>query len=260
MTFVKLPEAESLPVEDYPKYYLGFRLDECPDIDNALLQFRLALSPFGDVTKATFGDEIAVKTKKSHFHYHCEIQTNSLSKKWLKGMSSYISRNIDLELPKGKYCIKPPQDTDTFPSRWFGYPLKDYTSYDSLPLKHILGFTDDEIKSMWLQASAERKASLVIHEKHENKMNNDKQSRALLWKWLDDELPNLGEKRFRKSKATGENVRVDDYLEAASKIVEYNRKYNDYKIPMDLQRRTIAYLVYREVWTDEQVAKHILKY
>lgn len=252
-------------LKEYPIVFIGLRVDTYPgmDIPSFLTAFRSVLKPFGDVAYATYGLETAKKTKKEHFHYHLGLQPTENSIPFKKVMSSYVYRNWKgAAFPSCKKAksITHPEQSDDFPTRWFSYPLKDYPDFKDVPIDLCLGFSELELKEMYYVASAERKAADVKLEKYENKLNNDKQSRALLWEWLDNELPNLGEKKFRKSKATGELVLVDPILETSMKIVEYNRLYNDYRIPMDLQRRTISYLSYRGVMTDEQIAKHILKY
>lgn len=264
----EIKHLEEIPLKEYPLIHLGLRVDIDPEMDSDAYRsaFRRCLKPLGDVVYATYGKEIAKKTKKEHFHYHIGIQPTSDHVSPPSGLPSYCKRNwTGPPLPKGKgHSIYKPDiknyPIDEFPTRWYSYPLKDYSSFDHIPQDLCLGFSEDELKSMFYVASAERAVADTKLKKYENKLNNDKQSRQLVWEWLDEELPNLCERKFRRSKVSGEMVLIDPILETAKKLVEYNRLYNDYKIPMDLQRRVISYLAYRNAMTDEQIAKHILKY
>ena len=97
---------------------------------------------------------------------------------------------------------------------------------------------------MLTQAQTEREIAKKTFEKHENKLNNDKQNRTLMWEWLDEKFPKKFNMSFNPDRAQ------DPYYQVAAAIVEYNTKYNDYKIPMDLKRRTVCYLAYRGVSPD----------
>ena len=191
----------------------------------------------GTITKATYGHEIAVKNKRHHFHYHLELELHE-GKKLCGGISDYIKRNLkskhELELPKGQYTIMNVTKTkEAKREPWFGYVLKDIKSYDDIYMIHQIGFTGNQLREMWSAAARQRELSIKQYQKYENKMNNDKEIRGKTWNWLDQQLPT-------------HTLKDGDapYL-IAKKIVEYNRKYNDYKIPMDLKRRVVQYMAYR---------------
>ena len=198
------------------------------------------LNQKGTIRKATYGHEISVKTKKHHFHWHIQLEYHPDTKQ-IKGFSNYVKRHLkathDLDLPKSYSIIYKDKAPD--PSRWHGYNFKDLKQYEDMIMIHQVGFSGQQLRDMWSAATRERELSIKQYEKHENKMNNDKQSRKLVWDWLDSELPNLQIKDLF-------NEQKDDIMHTvATKIVEYNITYNDYKIPMDLKRRVIQYLAYK---------------
>jgi hypothetical protein len=199
------------------------------------------LGEIGTISKSTYGHEISVKTKKHHFHWHVQLERHPDAKQ-IKGISNYVKRHLkdkhQLELPKGQgYSIQTVQPEGEAIIRWHGYVLKDLETYDDIVMIHQIGFTGQELRDMWSAARRERELSIKTYNKHENKLNNDKQSRKLLWDWLDQQLPHLAlpQEYF--------NPQKDDIFHlVATKIVEYNIQFNDYKIPMDLKRRVISYL------------------
>lgn len=208
------------------------------------------ISCLGVVQYLTYGHEISIKQKKHHFHAHLRY---TVSTKYIKGISNYVKRHLkdehDMDLPPS-YSIshvtlhEPKKDSLTLPEeeacRWHGYVFKDYKTFEEIP-KHLQqGFSDNELRDMWIRATTERKKSIATFKKHENKLNADKQSRKLLWEWLDKELPHLQppSEHFAPQK--------DDIFHlVGTKIVEYNITYNDFRIPMDLKRRVIQYLAYK---------------
>lgn len=211
------------------------------------------LGDLGTLVKTTYGHEVSVKTKKHHFHWHVQLERHPDAKQ-IKGISNYVKRHLkarhDIELPKS-YTIQEvhperrakDEDEDDIKEnlhRWHGYVFKDLKKYEDMIMIHQMGFSGQELRDMWSAARREREQSIKTFEKHENKLNNDKQSRKLLWEWLDQELPHLKglKEHFHPQKD-------DDFHAVATKIVEYNIKYNDYKIPMDLKRRTIQYMAYK---------------
>lgn len=261
--------------------YLGLRLDiplalasplEYEEyIDGILSRYNNILRTFGEIKQITYGLEIAIKTKKLHFHYHVGIDPQLDSKNWLKGMSSYITRNwgvpstttsdIKCALPPNGYSISPPKkptDEGFDITRWFGYPFKDYSDHSLLSFERIKGFTEEEIQFMYLRATAERKVSLATYQKHENKLNNDKISRDNMWKWLDEQLPNLAPAKNLVTNA-GEVTHYNPVEIVAEKIVEYHCVYNNYNIPMDLKRRSLSYVAKRGVMTYNALANWIMR-
>lgn len=257
--------------------YLALRVDIpkelCEDtllvnqfIDKILDRYHKVLQPFGDLVQATFGLETALKSKKLHFHYHVGVHPLDTSKKWLAGMSSYISRNWEPNedvppLPPNGYSISPPKkkhNHDNDIGRWFGYCFKDYSEQLDLSQERIKGFSEDDIKFMFLRATAERKVALATFNKYENKLNNDKISRDTMWQWLDKELPHLS--RPKNMRINGGEVTHYNPIEiVATKIVEFDCKYNDYKIKMDLKRRAISYCAKRGVMSYEAIANWIMR-
>lgn len=190
------------------------------------------------IVRATYGHEVSLKAKKGHFHWHVEV---SHDKPLRAAFSAWIKREYDKLAvmasppePLHHYAIKVIKQVDE--NRWFRYPYKDLDTIDS---SAQTGFTLEQQSLMLCAAKTERDMAKKTFEKHENKLNNDKQSRALMWEWLDAELPQL--------KLTSElfNEQNSPMHQIATKIVEYNIKYNDYKIPMDLKRRTIMYMAYK---------------
>lgn len=229
--------------------YISVRLthpDNVEDLswDNLYIdKITQVLQPLGIIAKATYGHEVSVKTKKHHFHWHIQLERHQDVKR-KKGISNYIKRHLkekhELDLPPGQcYSIKTKEIPEAEINRWHGYLFKDITNYEDIIMIHQIGFSGQELRDMWSAAARERELSIKTFEKHENKMNNDKQSRKLVWDWLDKELPQL-------HISNNFNEQKDDVMHiVGSKIVEYNIQYNDYKIPMDLKRRVISYLAYK---------------
>lgn len=233
-----------------PMEYLGIRLTHPDNVydpawDSMYIdKISQVLNQLGTITKSTYGHEISVKSHKHHFHWHVQLERHSDAKQ-VKGISNYVKRHLkethQLELPKGQgYSIKTVKpDTDIL--RWHGYVFKDLPKYEDIVMIHQLGFSGEELLEMWSAAHRERELSIKTFQKHENKLNNDKQSRKLLWEWLDQQIP---EDLLAKDGALSEFYPNPHRL-VAEKIVEYNIKYNDYKIPMDLKRRAVSYLAYK---------------
>jgi len=235
----------SLPLQkyliiQYIMKYLSIRVD-CDAEEAVHIKNRLAatLAPLGDIVRGTYGHEVSIKAKKPHFHWHIEIDD---TKPFLKAFSQWVKREYDKRAkyeqadPLHHYSIK--VLTETPDLRWYRYPFKDL---DLIQPTEQTGFTEQELHDMLTQATTEREISKKTFEKHENKLNNDKQSRKLLWDWLDEKFPAL-ELRLQKINPDRSN---DPCRLVATAIVDYNKEYNDYKIPMDLKRRTICYLAYR---------------
>lgn len=274
--------------------YLGIRVDT-PDAsyDAPVLDTLLGLlAPFGKVTHCVYAHEISVKTKKDHFHAHLILdETIDSTKKWLKGISSYLCRKINdndpdhttwlgLQLANRtlKYTFAEKKLCDSDVPRWQRYPLKDIEEWScntsrapwmqSVPIPALpkigrwkaLGYTPEELKLMWVAARTERELSLKTFAKHENKLNNDKQERKKVWDWLDKELHDLEEAHSLVSISNGEHCFYDPIPLIADAIVEYNISFNNYRIPMDLKRRTIAYAAYRKVLSPRQISNMLMKF
>lgn len=230
--------------------YLAIRCD-CEDATHAPLmvaRLRTVLDKAGVIVRGTYGHEVSLKAKKGHFHWHVELHHD---KPLNKAFSAWVKREYDklvvdelllspeqvscshpVPQPLHLYAIKVLEQVD--PNRWFRYPFKDLSTIDS---SLQTGFTLEDQSLMLCAAKTEREIAKKTFEKHENKLNNDKQSRKLLWEWLDAELPHL--KLHSDDLFSNE---ASPMHEIGTKIVEYNIKYNDYKIPMDLKRRTIMYM------------------
>jgi hypothetical protein len=231
--------------------YLGIRLTHPDNVHDPAWDSEYigkileVLLPLGELKQMTYGHEVSVKSKRHHFHCHVSIDWDP-QRKYIKGLATYIRRHLaedhKVYLPEGHLsCIK--QFTtfkkDTTPSRWFGYLFKDF---EEQPTQHIHGFTPEEVRDMWIAAKRERELTIKTFDKHENKLNNDKQSRKLLWEYLDQWLPDLP---IKPDKNLPSLLVPCPLRMVASRIVEYNITYNDYRIPMDLRRRAIQYLAYR---------------
>lgn len=226
--------------------YVSIRVD-C-DAEQALLIKRAlayVLVTYGDIVRGTYGHEVSIKAKKPHFHWHVEFRP---TKKLNKAFSPWVKREYDKLItqfmgptwfpglePLHHYSIKIMDEIDE--NRWFRYPFKDL---DVIDYPEQVGFTREELSLMMARAQTEREIALKTFEKHENKLNNDKQSRKLLWEWLDQQLPDLDASKYALF-----NEHNNPYHQVATKIVEYNVSYNNYKIPMDLKRRTIQYMAYK---------------
>lgn len=217
----------------------------------------------GNILYQTYGREISKKSKKLHIHCHFALEHNL---PFPKGISSYLKRTCpDETFRKNAYAI---QRYDTEPDRaWYGYVLKDYETFDDVPQESVhvadsndesfvpqVGFSSEELREMWAAAAALREAAVKKFEQYENKMNNDMEVRAKTWAWLDEHLPNL-DVRKNLGVVTREQ---DPTYDVAVKLVEYNRVYNNFKIPMDLKRRICAYLSHRGM-PDAAIANYILK-
>lgn len=233
-----------------PERFLGIRVDCAPPAGPAIcMRLEHVLNNLGcHIVRGTYGHEVSVKSKKQHFHWHIQVNKDgqAFSKHLSKQIKSHYDRSVDQELendptstasPLSKFSIKvleQPEDAN----RFFRYPFKDIEEYD-LSLQR--GFTDQELHDMMTQARTEREIALKTFEKHENKLNNDKQNRALLWEYLDQMFPDI---ELRMSKINPDRSN-DPCRLVGSAIVKYNIEYNDHKIPMDIKRRTICYLAYR---------------
>lgn len=234
--------------------YLGIRVDCSPHAAPSTVQrlTHVLINLGCTIVRGTFGHEVSLKAKKEHFHWHIHVTAPKFAKAFSKQIKSAYDRQVDFELEMdptadpvpesltGRFSIKVltvPEDTN----RFFRYPFKDLEEID-LGLQS--GFTVEELNTMLTQAKTEREIAKKTFEKHENKLNNDKQSRTLMWEWLDEKFPKKFNMSFNPDRAQ------DPYHQVAAAIVEYNTKYNDYKIPMDLKRRTVCYLAYRGVPPD----------
>jgi hypothetical protein len=230
--------------------YLGIRVDASPEESpHVVHRLQHVLTNLGcTIVRGTYGHEVSLKAKKEHFHWHIHVKAKSIAKHFSKQIKSAYDRQVDQELSisdnvgapfplTGRFSIKvltAPEDTN----RFFRYPFKDL---EDLPDTHQLGFTEEELNTMLTQAKTEREIAKKTFEKHENKLNNDKQNRQLMWEWLDKQFPNKFNMSFNPDRSE------DPYYKVAAAIVEYNALYNDHKIPMDLKRRTVCYLSHRGV-------------
>ena len=215
--------------------YISIRVD-CPASDATQLRQNIhkCLAPLGTIVRGTYGHEVSLKAKKEHFHNHIQLQ---LSRPLPKAFSQWIKREYDrlyeIPLPFNAYSIKLLKEDPPTLDRWFRYPFKDLDAIDS---SAQIGFTLQEQSLMLVAAKTEREITKKTFEKHENKLNNDKQSRKLLWEYLDSKLPHL---------SLQSDVWHVAQHDIATHIVQYNIEFNDYKIPMDLKRRTLSYMAYR---------------
>lgn len=230
--------------------YLGIRVDCVPDAAPSIVDRLTHVLTTLDCTivRGTYGHEVSLKAKKQHFHWHIHVTAPSFAKAFSKQVKKLYDNQVKIDLetdptvgcsPLTDYAIKIMETPDDI-NRFFRYPYKDQ---DTLPHIHC-GFTDEELNTMLTQAKTEREIAKRTFEKHENKLNNDKQNRTLLWEWLDQKFPD----KFNMSFNPDRNQ--DPYYQVAAAIVEYNIAYNDYKVPMDLKRRTVCYLAYRKVPPD----------
>lgn len=254
--------------------HLAIRVDTPDASYDALVLAALLekLAVFGTVTRCIYAHEIAVKTEKPHFHAHITLDTTESSKKWPKGISSYLARRVIADDPdqltwlgsqhanktlKFTYAEKHLKTTEDY-DRWQRYPLKDIKQYSDISMIHQIGYSGEDLKLMWTAARTEREQSLKTFQKHENKLNNDKQERQKMWDWLDEQLPDLHCRETVHN--TAGNITVYDPMDLVSEqIVVYNIKYNNYKIPMDLKRRTIQYVAYRQVLRPDQIAAMLMR-
>lgn len=238
--------------------YLGIRVD-CAEHAGPSITHRLTyvLANLGcTIVRGTYGHEVSLKAKKSHFHWHIHVTAPKFAKAFSKQIKSAYDKQVDHELetdltigvhddhpipsPLTNFAIKvieSPDDTN----RFFRYPFKDIEEYS--PTQQT-GFTEEELNTMLTQATTEREIAKKTFQKHENKLNNDKQNRTLMWEWLDEKFPAKFNMSFNPDRTQ------DPYYKVAAAIVEYNATYNDFKIPMDLKRRTVCYLAYRGVAPD----------
>lgn len=217
--------------------YLGIRVD-CPKSQAPHILTRLAsvIEKLGTIVRGTYGHEVSVKAKKEHFHWHIQLSSPAkLPKALSKWIKSAYDKEDPLSDPLHHYAIKV-LDTPDDVNRFFRYPFKDLDSYEA---SQQVGFHKEDLDKMMTQATTEREIALKTFEKHENKLNNDKQNRALLWEYLDAELPNLKLTRLNPDHS------YDPCRLVATAIVQYNITYNDCKVPMDLKRRTLCYLAHR---------------
>ena len=228
-----------------------------PEWDAVVIEkINRCLSPLGEIVKATYGYEVGTKNRKHHFHYHIQIDNTNVAKKFPSAIFQWIKAHIDMKIEKGQFAVQNNTKKQQDINRWHGYLFKDLESYEDIVMIHQIGFSGEELKLMWSAAAAERKAAIKQFEKHENKLNNDKQERRKVWSWLDEQLPDLAvpdQKIHDYARGT------DPLYIVGSKIVEYNKKYNDYKIPMDLKRRCIQYLAYRNIYDDTALAMLIMR-
>lgn len=209
------------------------------------------LQPLGEIKQHTYGHEVSVKSKRHHFHFHLSMDWDP-QRKYIKGLASWIRRRLaedhELVLPEGSNCcIKQflQFKANTSPERWFGYVFKDMKDLEdqskkdpwAWPDKHNHGFPPEDIHDMWCRATTEREIAIKQYQKHENKLNNDKQSRARLWEYLDSKIEGLPDDTLENPQCP---LRI-----VCDHIIEYNIAYNDYRIPMDIKRRAVCYLAYK---------------
>ncbi|AXQ66184.1 MAG: putative replicase [Cressdnaviricota sp.] len=223
--------------------YLGIRCDVVKEDADSLHSLVLkCLQNHGTLVKGTYGHEISLKAKKEHFHFHVLMKFDKVN----KYLSKFIKRKFDEENPTNplvKYAIKVEDKVNE--NRFFRYPFKDLDTCDR---SKQIGFTESELTEMEIQSKTEREISKKQFEKHENKLNNDKTSRKLLWEYLDEQKIDC-EIRMEHpyQDAVGDRSYRQVFYEICEAIVEYNVKFNDFKIPMDLKRRAISYMAYKEV-------------
>lgn len=235
--------------------YLGIRVDSRPHmVPSTLQRLTYVLEQLGcTIVRGTFGYEVSLKSKKEHFHWHIQVRAPKFAKHFSKQIKSAYDRAVDREIeedptvgitddhpipcPLTGFSIKVLTAPDD-PNRFFRYPFKDL---EEVCYPRQTGFTDEELNTMLTQAKTEREIAKKTFEKHENKLNNDKQNRTLMWEWLDKQFPH----KFNMSMNPDRSQ--DPYYKVAAAIVEYNALYNDHKIPMDLKRRTVCYLSHRGV-------------
>lgn len=259
----RLPSSKQLKCNvnleyNMPERYLGIRVDCLRHAAVSIVErLHHVLENLGClIVRGTFGHEVSVKSKKEHMHWHIEIskEGHAFAKHMSKQIKTAYDKQVAHEIatdptlgvsdnhvipsPLQHFSIKVLEECDDV-NRFFRYPFKDVEEHEIYMMSS--GFTDEELKVMWVQARTEREIALKIFEKHENKLNNEKQDRALLWEYLDDKFPHL-ELRLYKVNPDRSN---DPCRLVASAIVAYNVEYNHFKVPMDLKRRTISYLAYR---------------
>lgn len=255
--------------------YLAFRFDDPQNIHNPVFDSQMVhhinvfIDAYGQLRRATFGHEVAVKTKKHHFHYHIEIDNTSpregrANKTFLKGMSSKFKRYMEeLNLKIKNYSIKEPKELA--PSlQWFGYLFKDIPHYDQIhqPLQH--GFTSNELKSLHAVATALRKKSLEEFNKHENKLNNDKLMWSKLSEYIDNEVHFEPMSPVDHGMAMSSVIRSNherDKQKVGVAIIEYMRKYNDHKLPnkANLLRYIYKYFSEKDIHSTETLYQMIMR-
>lgn len=131
------------------------------------------LTTYGIVLKSTYGQEISWKSKKDHCHWRCQLEMQegkkSLPKVWSQALKYFLGKkNIDIQKFYIK-LIKPKNDLETF----FQYPLKDIEEYENIEADCQYGFTETELRELWIRARENRRIALDIFEKHEQKKNNE---------------------------------------------------------------------------------------
>lgn len=225
--------------------YLGIRCDVLKDESDMLHELVLAtLMQHGTIVKATFGHEVSLKAKKEHFHFHVLMKFDKVN----KHLSKFIKRKFDEEHPEAplkNYAIKVEDSVNE--NRFFRYSFKDLEECDR---SKQIGFTESELIEMEIQSKTERELAKKQFEKHEAKLNNDKTSRKLLWEYLDELKINcVVYFQCPTQMMPGDRSYREIFQEICEAIVEYNVKFNDFKIPMDLKRRAISYMAYKGVDT-----------
>lgn len=240
--------------------YLGIRVDSLAHYAPTVVRrLQFVLDKLGyTIIRGTYGHEVSLKAKKSHFHWHIQVQAESFYKHPSKQIKTAYDKQVDHDIendptlgttddnpipgPLTNYAIKVVDKPDD-DNRFFRYPFKDL---DDIDQGLQFGFTYEELNTMLTQAKTEREIAKKTFEKHENKLNNDKQNRTLLWEYLDAQFPDI-ELRLHKLNPDRSN---DPCKLVGTAIVKYNTEFNDYRIPMDLKRRTICYLAYRGLSSD----------
>lgn len=233
-----------------PTYYLDtrFDLDEShwkpdPEVIKEFISSQLK----GVVTTATYGQETAKKTNKKHIHYRVAFEAPKLPetpmgqtfKRWFE--KNYAT--VTLQSGSKRYITALNDVTKKFGSikDFFQYPLKDYPRYESVPLEHQLipPSSDLSLKDMWNRAAEMREHSLKVHEKYEQKMNNEKLVWTKIYNYIDTNLkcqPVRSYQGVAKDQDTRELFQAVGLL-----IVKYFQEYNEHKIPTQIDRYIIRY-------------------
>lgn len=177
--------------ETLGKVYIDSRFDT---IENSFMYSPLDivviidfLNQYGCVLRSTYGHEVSWKSKKPHSHWRCELQLELSKKSLPKGSLSqtlkYYLNKINRSIQKFYFkVIIPKKDLETF----FQYPLKDIQEYDDIEQDLQSGWSDQQIRELWIRARENRRIALDLFEKHENKKNNEILEYDKLKKYIDE--------------------------------------------------------------------------
>jgi len=236
--------------------YFDTRFDDPEDCEENFMSSPLDISyiysfleQWGRVEKCTYGHEKARITGKLHCHVRLELSIVPGSKKPPAGMSqsfkNYLKKRYKYVSDYMFIYKSPKKDLETF----FQYLYKDYEEFDHIELDLQKGFTEDELKIMWVKAREVRRVSDEQYKKNQKSKEDDKKEWSCIKAYLKEKVSQTRILNYKNEVSSRFNnyydldidaCSIDNYklstfrylqLEIGTQIINYYVDNHDSKIP-----------------------------